>query len=133
MGWGDPHMNEMTSLKRAYIAIMRGRVGGAILQSTGSALLRYLPGQITCQQFENFLNDYIDDRLSVAQQRLFERHMKVCPMCRVSLESYLKCIEMGQAVFDEDKKADVFTEAPRDLIDAIIEVSRISQDDNDNA
>lgn len=83
-----------------------------------------MPGQITCQQFEDFLIDYLEGKLTADQQALFQRHMKVCPMCRVSLQSYLKVIEMGQAVCAEDEKGDVFNEAPQELIDAIIDVAR---------
>ena len=119
-----PDMHKTSPLKAMFLAILGGRISGAIMQKIGGSLLRNLPGQITCQQFEDFLIEYLEDRLTVAQRILFERHMKVCPMCRTSLKSYLKVIEMGQAICAEDQKDEVFTEAPQELIDAIIDVSR---------
>jgi predicted anti-sigma-YlaC factor YlaD len=97
------------------------------MMSIGGSMLRHMPGQITCRQFEDFLTDYLEDRLTSDQKRLFERHMKVCPMCRTSLKSYLKVIEMGQAVCAEDEKDEAFTAAPQELIDAIIDVSKQSR------
>lgn len=92
-------------------------------------MLRQLPGQITCQQFEDFLIDYLEDKLTADQQALFQRHMKVCPMCRASLQSYLKVIELGQEVCADDEKDHMFNAAPQELIDAIIDVARQNQPD----
>lgn len=129
-----PNIEEISPLKKAFLVILNGRVGGAFIQKIGGSLLRHLPGQITCQQFSDFLHGYVDGKLSVKQRSLFERHMKICPMCRVSLASYLKAIEMGQAVISEDQKKDIFTEAPQELIDAIIKVYKASsQDDGDSS
>ena len=120
-------MSEITKLpmiRRLFIRFLTNPVTGSLMQKIGGVMLRRFPGQITCQQFENFLIDYLEDRLSQKQRSLFERHMKVCPMCRTSLNSYLKVIEMGQVICAEDEKDLVFTAAPQELIDAIIDVSK---------
>lgn len=111
-------------IRRLFVRLLRNPISGPFIQKIGGSLLRRLPGQITCEQFEDFLIDYIEDLLSTKQRSLFEGHMKVCPMCRTSLNSYLKVIEMGQAVCAEDEKDQIFTAAPQELIDSIIETQQ---------
>jgi len=120
-------MTEITKpglARRIFRRILQNPVSSAVMMTIGGSMLRYMPGQITCRQFEEFLIDYLEDRLTVEQRKLFERHMKVCPMCRTSLKSYLKVIEMGKSVCAEDEKDEQFTAAPQDLIEAIIDVSK---------
>jgi len=90
------------------------------MQRVGSLLLRYLPGQITCGEFESFLLDYHEERLPEADRVLFERHMRVCPMCRTSLKTYLKTIEMEKCLFPNSVRNEQFKDAPQELIDAIL-------------
>ena len=87
------------------------------------AMLKYLPGQITCREFEEFLSDYVEGRLTEQQLKLFNRHMAVCPDCRTSLAAYLKAVEMGKAVCAEDEKDHIFDRAPQALIEAILNVT----------
>lgn len=35
-------------------------------------ILGYVPGMITCAEFEGFVGDYFEDRLALKQRRVFE-------------------------------------------------------------
>jgi len=106
-----------------FIKLLRNNYSGPFIQRIGGAMLRNGPGMITCAQFEEFLINYTEDHLTAAQLELFERHMKVCPMCRTTFTSYLKVIELGQAICKEDERNQSFSDAPQELIDAIIDTS----------
>ncbi len=119
-----PEPKKPSIFRKLFRSLLRSPITRPVIQRMGGSMLRHMPGQITCRQFEDFLVDYLEDRLTAEQKKLFQRHMKVCPMCRASLHSYLKVIEMGQAVCAEDDKDHVFDAAPQELIDAIIDVAR---------
>ncbi len=89
----------------------------------GSWYLRVSPRMITCREFNDFIFDYTEKALSQEQLVLFERHMRVCPMCRNFLKTYLASFKAGEACFpDSDLK--VPNSVPRELIDAITDVSK---------
>jgi len=94
------------------------------MQAIGGGMLRHIPGHITCREFEAFLSDYVEGRLSDEQLKLFNRHMSVCPFCRTSLASYVLATKMGQAVCAEEEMDETFEQAPQELIDAIIDITR---------
>lgn len=104
-------------------ALLRNRSTRSATQKFGGLFLRYFPGQITCGQFETFVIDYHENRLTDAQREIFERHMRFCPMCRTSFSSYLKTIEMGQIICRDDEKSAMLADAPRALIKAVLESS----------
>ena len=117
------HSHQMSLGRRIFRALLRPRLSRKIVQATGGAMLKYLPGQITCREFEEFLSNYVEGRLTDRQLKLFNRHMAVCPFCRTSLAVYLKAIEMGQEVCAQDEKDQIFDRAPQELIDAIWDVT----------
>ncbi len=82
-------------------------------------LMRHLPGQLSCVEFERFVHDYHEGSLSPRERRVFDFHMELCPICRVYFASYLRTIELGRricAVDDEDSVVDL----PEDLVTAIL-------------
>ena len=118
---------------------MRGRIGelalrvflrmmgrhdeaGPFKKQLGALFLRHFPGQLTCSAFEGFIYDYHEGRLTPRQQRTFDLHMRVCPMCAVHFRSYVRSIELGQKVCDED---DELPEGiPEELVGAILSAVR---------
>ena len=84
-----------------------------------AALLQYVPGQISCRDFESFLIDYHERTLSLRQRRIFELHMRICPLCWVYVHSYLRAVSMGKRVFDDPDDA-IADDVPEDLISAIV-------------
>ena len=81
--------------------------------------LKYFPGHITCEQFENFVHDYHEGLLPEKQLHRFEFHLKICPMCESSFKSYVRTVELTGHLFDE-KDSDVPDEVPQELINAML-------------
>ncbi|MEP0392935.1 MAG: zf-HC2 domain-containing protein [Erythrobacter sp.] len=117
------HSHQVSPRCRMFRAVLRRPFSRKVVQAMGGAMLKYLPGQITCREFEDFLADYVEGRLTEKQLKLFDHHMAVCPFCRTSLAAYVKTIKMGQAVCAEDEKDHLFDRAPQQLIDAILDVT----------
>jgi anti-sigma factor RsiW len=86
-------------------------------------LMRHLPGQLTCPEFERFVHDYHEGSLSPRQRRVFEFHMELCPMCRVYFASYLKTIELGRRICTADDALSS-AEMPEELVFAILAARR---------
>ncbi len=85
--------------------------------------MRYLPGMITCQQFEDLIVRYLDGALDKAQRRKFEWHIRLCRECREYLCEYQNTIELGKTAFisrDPSGSEDV----PEDLIKKIIDTHK---------
>lgn len=80
---------------------------------------------ITCEEFNGFIFDYTEGLLSDKQRILFERHMKVCPVCRNFLKTYVAGYKAGNASLPYSD-LDVPKAVPQDLLDAIIDVSDAS-------
>lgn len=117
------HSHKPSLVGRIFRALLRNRLSRPIVQMMGGSMLKYMPGQITCREFEQFLFDYVEGKLAPVQRKRFDRHMAVCPFCRTSLAAYIKAINMGQKVCAEDEQDDVFDRAPQELINAILGVT----------
>jgi hypothetical protein len=84
----------------------------------GSWVLRNLPGMLSCAEFEEFVADYYEDEVTPDVRRKFDNHMKLCPMCRVQFDSYLRAVELGRRVCeDEDRLPESM---PEELVGAIL-------------
>jgi hypothetical protein len=86
-------------------------------------LMRRLPGQLTCLEFERFVQDYQEGSLSLRERRVFDFHMELCPMCRVFFASYLKTIELGRRICATDDASSP-ADLPEDLVSAILAARR---------
>jgi anti-sigma factor RsiW len=83
-------------------------------------MLKRMHRMITCQEFEAFVLNYLDNSLPVEQRKLFEWHLRLCRECRQYLAAYERTIELGQAVLgaaDDPVPRDV----PDDLVQAILD------------
>ena len=86
-------------------------------------LMRHLPGQLTCMEFERFVHDYQEGSLSPREQRAFDLHMDLCPMCWVHFAWYLQTIALGRRICaTEDAAAPA--ELPEELAAAILAARR---------
>lgn len=83
-------------------------------------MLKWMPGMLTCVEFENFLIDYMEGDLPARQRRVFEFHMKICRECREYLAAYRRTIEVAGRAY-EDGAAPVPDEVPEDLVRAILD------------
>ena len=80
-------------------------------------MLAAFPMMITCEQFEDFIADYLAGGLSAYQRRLFDFHVRTCRECREYLAAYQRAREMAGAACKlvNDVKA-----APADLVRAVV-------------
>ena len=84
-----------------------------------SALIK-LPNFITCREFEQFTQDYLDGNLPLLNRIRTYLHLLICRDCRHYIEAYRKSILMGRAFFD-NPDALVPQDIPEELIAIIIQ------------
>lgn len=82
-------------------------------------MMQYLPGQLTCIEFERFVHNYQEGSLSPRERRTFDFHMDLCPICRIHFATYLRTIELGKRICTADVEA-TFEDLPDDLVNAIL-------------
>jgi anti-sigma factor RsiW len=85
-----------------------------------SMMFKHMHGMISCREFEDFVQAYVDDGLPERQRTVFERHIRWCRECREYLAAYQRTIDIAQtlqAAPDDPVPADV----PEDLIKAILD------------
>ena len=86
----------------------------SILRRAKGAMMARLPLMITCEQFEAFIADYLDDVLPERQRRLFEFHIRTCRECREYLAAYERSRSITRASMT------TLDEVPADLLSAIV-------------
>ncbi len=74
---------------------------------------------INCQEFEEFIIDFLDSNLSSMQQNIFLKHLNECPSCKRYLEDYQKSVKLSQAAFDNKGESD-YEAMPEELVQAIL-------------
>jgi anti-sigma factor RsiW len=106
----------------------RHKHAGPVMRTMCTLILRYGPGQITCREFDEFIVDYVDGVLPERSRRVFENHLRICPMCRAYLDGYRRTMALGRAALgaaSEPVPADV----PDDLVKAILAARRAAPTD----
>ena len=114
----------MSRLRQPMINALRRMMGryedaGPAGRRLRSWMMRNLPGQLTCMEFERFVHDYHEGSLSPRERRVFDLHMELCPMCRVHFASYVQTIELGRRICATDDEA-APAELPEELVAAIL-------------
>ncbi len=96
---------------------------GPIKKRMISLFMHHFPGQITCEEFGDFMADYLDGTMEQAQRRRFEFHLEACPMCRTHLVEYRAAVELARGSAEDKAPA-----VPRSLINAILAARPRDQD-----
>lgn len=78
---------------------------------------------MTCRELADFLSDYLAGELAPGVQAAFDRHLSLCPACVNYLAAYRATVELNRRAF-ADADAEAVTEAPEDLVRAILEAQR---------
>ena len=73
--------------------------------------------KISCEQLENFIVDFIDEKLPASQRSEFSAHIDYCPKCKVYLENYKKTINASKAVHAQNSND---SDMPEALVQAIL-------------
>ncbi len=86
-------------------------------------MLKNMHGMITCKEFDDFVQSYLDEELPDYKRTLFDRHLRMCRECREYLTAYKRTIEVGNAVLHTDNKP-VSKDTPEGLIKAILDARK---------
>lgn len=76
--------------------------------------------EMTCREFIEFLDDYVESKQAADVRAAFERHLEECPDCVEYLATYRATIEMAREACPGDPSSPVPEDAPEDLIRAIL-------------
>jgi hypothetical protein len=79
-------------------------------------MMAYMPMMITCQQFEDFIMDYLEDALPQGKRKAFEFHIRTCRECREYLAAYQRTREIAR----ETVRVTTLDDVPEDLLAAVI-------------
>lgn len=93
-------------------------LGSKMMRFVKGKMMRHLPQMITCMEFEDFIVDYLENRLEPSRRRRFEWHRSMCRECREYLEAYQRTRALGRKSMlgAEPDLPDV----PEDLVTAIL-------------
>jgi len=78
-----------------------------------------LPGMMTCREFEDFIDAYLDGTLPICPRMRFRAHLIMCRECRSYIAAYKRTLELGKSAFD-DPDAAVTGLVPDELMNAIL-------------
>jgi len=78
-----------------------------------------IPLMLTCQEFDAFLVDYFDGKLSGRQRRKFDLHLRLCSDCRRYVKGYKQTIALSRVAFVRPD-GEVPEEVPEELVTAIL-------------
>ncbi len=51
--------------------------------------------ELSCREFIEFLNEYVDLELEPRRRAVFDRHLGICPDCTAYLDSYRKTMQLS--------------------------------------
>jgi len=74
----------------------------------------------TCRELYEFLGDYHAGELDPLRASAFERHLSLCPSCRVYVDSYRRTVELEKEAFDDA----ALPPPPEELVEAILAIRR---------
>jgi predicted anti-sigma-YlaC factor YlaD len=79
---------------------------------------------LTCREFVEFLDDYLEGRLPEHVVAHFHEHLATCPSCVSYARSYQDTVRLAGQAFGEDGAVDG---VPEELVQAILAARRHSQ------
>lgn len=80
---------------------------------------RHMYRMITCREFEDFITNYLDNKLSAPQRSRFELHIRLCKECKQYLQAYQRTMEVSHAAYPAPDTA-LPNDVPEELIEAIL-------------
>ena len=78
---------------------------------------------ITCREFVDFLDRYLDGALTDGERVTFDKHMDACPPCGDFLASYRKTIGLCREAYADDGPLPTAS-VPDELVRAILEAKK---------
>lgn len=91
-----------------------------------SLMMRYMPMMVSCQQANQFIDDYLSGELPRKQRVIFDWHLRLCPDCREYLNHYRQAIDLCRDNFytPEEEPAEV----PERILKGIMAAKRAGRD-----
>lgn len=56
---------------------------------------------ISCQELESLIVDYLDDQLAEQQRSVFDLHLASCPACQTYLANYKEVLSASQKAYSD--------------------------------
>ena len=75
---------------------------------------------MTCREFVDFLMEYLEQSLPMAQRDVFEAHLGECPGCVTYLETYRETLRLEKSLCGDDPDAPIPEDVPERLVAAIL-------------
>ena len=72
---------------------------------------------LTCQEMTDFLADYLDGSLALAERHVVDKHLADCPECIAYLRSYAETIRLARQSREDDALP---AAVPDELVRAIL-------------
>lgn len=104
---------------------MINRLKNNMMRWAKGQMLKRMHRMITCREFEDFVQQYLDGELPSPQLAIFELHLRICRECRDYLAAYRRSLEIGRAASKTDDET-LPEDVPEDLIKAILEARKLS-------
>ena len=76
-----------------------------------------------CREFIDFLDDYVDGALPIAERHFFDEHLAGCLDCQTYLESYKRTVRLDKLAL-ADGDGPVPADVPESLVRAILAARR---------
>jgi len=73
-----------------------------------------------CERIEEFIVDFLDNKLSDQQHKEFSMHIDLCPKCKVYLDNYKKTIDAVKVIHALPGNGEDVDEMPEELVQAIL-------------
>jgi predicted anti-sigma-YlaC factor YlaD len=73
--------------------------------------------ELTCREIADFLADYLDGSLALAERHVVDKHLADCPECIAYLRSYAETIRLARQTRKDDSLPDSI---PDELVRAIL-------------
>ena len=82
-------------------------------------LENHVPGLMTCAEFGETVDAYLDGELGPVASALVDLHIRTCPACERYLAAYRKTRDLAVATVTAEDDA-VLEDLPEDLVTAIL-------------
>ena len=76
--------------------------------------------ELTCREFVDFLDDYVEGKQAVEVRATFDRHLQDCPYCVDYLTTYKDTISLARDACFANSSLPVPPDVPEELIQAIL-------------
>jgi len=83
-------------------------------------LMALMPGHVSCEEFDERLDDFIDGDMSFGGRMRMSMHKVICAACAAYAAAYAKTVGAVKASFEEDKNQSTDETVPEGLVQDIL-------------